>query len=469
MSTLKRFRPSTESICSHLHCIEPVSSVLCAHCPLTFCLRHLVEHQITIDKEHKYLKSAFEDCRIRLKTLQFEDNRSELFQRLNQWQTKMIENVEMIKKEIYLTYEQYNQEFNRIKNNILNNDTDDEKSLEENCKNLKQSLNTLESSHLELIISNLNPTIQLIKPNFNSLLLNSQITIQPDLNQFLFLSKIVFNLDYDPIDITHFTTSSQYLIIYKSSRSIFQLFNNIGQHLCDINYDHIHYGDLNQLTWSSYVNGFLLATSKQLLKLNCTTKRITRYIDIGFGFFKDICVSGDSILLVHNLGTSLGDVIEHYSNNQMIQRCWKSDLYADEIHMKETMEIFRIRMSNHLVAIDALFTDKILVCDISRAMKCLFRIDTKQYSILSISPVYDTQQWLLFVTDEQNEYLQQRIFIIDAQESDDQRRMRELKCNGFSPTNICFFGSNHFIITRTENNEEEENVLFECRKMHNIF
>ncbi|CAF5126234.1 unnamed protein product, partial [Rotaria sp. Silwood1] len=95
MSTLKRFRPSTESICSHLHCIEPASSVLCAHCSLTFCLRHLVEHQITIDKEHKYLKSAFEDCRIRLKTLQFEDNRSELFQRLNQWQTKMIENVEM--------------------------------------------------------------------------------------------------------------------------------------------------------------------------------------------------------------------------------------------------------------------------------------------------------------------------------------------------------------------------------------
>ncbi|CAF1218534.1 unnamed protein product [Rotaria sordida] len=468
MSTLKRFRPSTELICSHVHCIEPASSVSCAHCPLTFCLQHLVEHQIAIDKENKYLISAIENCRTHLKTLQFNDNRFELFQQLNQWQKTMIENVEMMKKEIYLTYEQYDQEFNRIKKTMLNNDNDNEKSLKEIFNHLKQSLKTLESSHLELIISKLNPTIHLIKPNFNSLLFNSQITIRPNLDQFLLLSKIVFTLDYDPIDITYFITSPQYLIIYKSSRSIFQLFNNIGEHLCDINYDHINYGDLNQLIWSSYVNGFLLATSKQLLKLNCTTKRITRYIDIGFGFFKDICTCDESILLVHNLGTSLGDVIEHYSNNQMIQRCWKSDLYVDEIHMKETMEIFRIRISNHLVAIDALFTDKILICDISRAMKCLFRIDTKQYNILSISPVYDTQQWLLFVTDEQNEYLQQRIFVIDAQENDDQRRMRELKCNGLLPTNICFFGSNHFIITRTENKEEEK-FLFECRKMHNIF
>jgi len=104
--------------------------------------------------------------------------------------------------------------------------------------------------------------------------------------------------------------------------------------------------------------------------------------------FKDICSGGDSIVVVHNLGTSLGDVIEHYSNNQMIQRCWKSDLYPDEIHMKEIMEIFRIRMSNHLIAIDTLFTDKILICDVHQAMKCLFRIDTKQCTILSMSPIY---------------------------------------------------------------------------------
>ncbi|CAF2643942.1 unnamed protein product [Rotaria sp. Silwood2] len=311
---------------------------------------------------------------LRLKTLQFNDNRSELFQQLNQWQKTMIENVEIMKKEIYLTHEEYNQEFNRRKKNLLNNDNDDEKNLKEIFNNLKQSLNTLESSHVELIISKQNSTIQLIKPNFNSLFSNSQTTIRPDLDQFLLLSKIVFTLDYDPIDMTHLTTSPEYLIIYKSSRSIFQLLNNIGQHLWDINYNYINYGDLNQLARSAYANGFLLATSNQLLKLNCTIKHI--------------CAGDQSILVVHNLGTSLGDVIEHNSNNQMSQRCWKSDLYANEIHMKETMEIFRIRISDHLVAIDALFTDKILICDISCIIKCLFRVHTKQYSILSISPVY---------------------------------------------------------------------------------
>jgi hypothetical protein len=249
-------------------------------------------------------------------------------------------------------------------------------------------LHALESSHLQLIISKTNPTIHLIKPKFNSSIFNTQTPVQLNLDRFILTSEIVFNLDYDPLDTTLFATSPQYLIIYKSSRSIFQLFTNTGEHLSDINYDHTHYGDLNQMTWSSYVNGFLLATSKQLVKLNCTTKRLGRYIDIGFGLFKDICAGGESILLVHNLGTSLGDVIEHYSNNQMIQRCWKSDLYPDEINMKETMEIFRIRMSSHLVAIDALFTDKILVCDVLHAMKCLFRIDTKHCTILSISPIY---------------------------------------------------------------------------------
>ena len=227
-----------------------------------------------------------------------------------------------------------------------------------------------------------------MKPNFNSLFFNTQSTIRPDLDQFLIRSEIIFTLDYDPIDITFFATSSQHLIIYKSSQSIFQFFNNTGQYLWDINYDSIQYGDLNQIIWSSYTNAFLLATSKQLLKLNCVTKRIGRYIDIGFGLFKDICSGGESIILVHNLGTSLGDVIEHYSNNKLIQRCWKSDLYSDELNMKDIMEIFRIRMSNNLIAIDALFTNKILICDILCAMKCLFRIDTKHCNILSMSPVY---------------------------------------------------------------------------------
>ncbi|CAM4921503.1 unnamed protein product [Rotaria socialis] len=437
-------------------------------CPLTFCLRHLVEHQIDIDNEHKSLVSTIEDCRTRLKAVQFEDNRCDLFQQLNQWQKRMIENVTTMKKDIYSAYEHYELEFKRMKENFLNNDINEEVNLQEVFKNFKQSLKLLESSHLELNISKLNSTFHLIKPNFNLLNFNSQINTSPDLDKFLSSSKTVFTIDYDPMDTTLFTTSLQYLIIYKSSRSIFQLFDNTGQHVADINYDHITYGDLNQLTWSSYANGFLLATSKQLLKLNCTTKRITRYVDIGFGFFNDICASGESIVLVHNLGTSLGDVIEHYSNSKVLQRCWKSDLYPDESHMKEAMEIFRIQISDHLVAIDTLFTDKILVCDILRAMKCLFRIDTKQYSILSISPVYDSQQWCLIVADQPDVDLQRRMFVINAQENDDQRRMRELKCDGFLPKNICFFGSNHFMITRTENKNDEENFLFECRKVNTI-
>ncbi|CAF3918456.1 unnamed protein product, partial [Rotaria magnacalcarata] len=302
MSTSKRFRPSVESICSHIYCIEPICSVVCAHCPLTFCLRHLVEHQIGIDNEHKSLVSTIEDYRTRLKAVQFEDNCCELFQQLNQWQKTMIENVTTMKEDIYSAYEYYESEFKSIKENCLNNDINEEINLKVVFKNFKQSLKLLESSHLELNISKLNSTFHLIKPNFNLLNFNSQINTSPDLDTFLSSSKIVFTIDYDPMDTTLFTTSLQYLIIYKSSRSIFQLFDNRGQHVADINYDHITYDDLNQLTWSSYANGFLLATSKQLLKLNCTTKRITRYTDIGFDFFKDMCASGESIVLIHNLG-----------------------------------------------------------------------------------------------------------------------------------------------------------------------
>jgi len=80
----------------------------------------------------------------------------------------------------------------------------------------------------------------------------------------------------------------------------------------------------------------------------------------------------------------------------------------------------------------------------------------------------DTQQWILFVTDEQDECLQRRMLVINAQESDTQQRMREIKCDELLPRNICFWGSNHFVLIRNEK-EDEENMLFECRKMHNIF
>jgi arginyl-tRNA--protein-N-Asp/Glu arginylyltransferase len=134
MSTLKRFRPSIESTCSHTHCVESPSSVPCAHCPSTFCLRHLVEHQTAIDNEHKRLVTTIENCRTRLKTIQLEDNRYEIFQRLDQWKKSMIENVEMMKNEINLTYEQCDQEFNAAKQSALNDDDEEE---EMNLKEVK--------------------------------------------------------------------------------------------------------------------------------------------------------------------------------------------------------------------------------------------------------------------------------------------------------------------------------------------
>jgi hypothetical protein len=131
MSTLKRFRPSVDSICSYGQCTELPSTVPCAHCPSVFCLDHLFEHQRLVDNEHKRLLSGIENCRIRLKMIQFNDNRYELFQQLNEWKKNMMENVERMKNEINDVYEQCDQEFNNIKEDILNNDNEDEMSLDE--------------------------------------------------------------------------------------------------------------------------------------------------------------------------------------------------------------------------------------------------------------------------------------------------------------------------------------------------
>lgn len=57
------------------------------------------------------------------------------------------------------------------------------------------------------------------------------------------------------------------------------------------------------------------------------------------------------------------------------------------------------------------------------------------------------------------------MFVVNARETDTQQRMRELKCDRILPTHICFFGSKHFIVTHGD----EENIIFECRKIHNIF
>lgn len=129
---MKRFRPSIESICAHAHCVESPSSVPCAHCPLTFCLRHLVEHQIAIDSEHKRLTTTIERSRARLTTIEPIDNREELCQQLEEWQTDMIERVSRMKNEIHAAYERYDQAFNRTRRAALEKLDDDEpKSLKE--------------------------------------------------------------------------------------------------------------------------------------------------------------------------------------------------------------------------------------------------------------------------------------------------------------------------------------------------
>lgn len=254
---------------------------------------------------------------------------------------------------------------------------------------LERTVCALQSARMSLILPSMIDSVHVVKPAFHSSLYTPTRPIESsDLIRRVSTSELVFTLDYDPTDTTHYTTSSNHLVLYRSSRSVFQFFNRSGEHLFDIHYDHHSNGDLNQMIWSNHLNNFLLATSKQLLKLNTSTKRVTRYVDIGFGFYKDVCANGESIVLVHHLGTSLGDVIEHYSNHQLTQRCWKNDLYPNEKTMKETMEIFRIRLSANLLAIDALFTDKLLICDVLQAMKCLFAINTKECNISAISSIY---------------------------------------------------------------------------------
>lgn len=73
----------------------------------------------------------------------------------------------------------------------------------------------------------------------------------------------------------------------------------------------------------------------------------------------------------------------------------------------------------------------------------------------------------MFVTDNQEESTEQRMFVIDALENDPQRRMRHVKSDGILPNSICFFGSNYFLLTRTET-DDEQNSFLECRKLHSI-
>lgn len=78
----------------------------------------------------------------------------------------------------------------------------------------------------------------------------------------------------------------------------------------------------------------------------------------------------------------------------------------------------------------------------------------------------DTKQWFVFAEDESSF---QRAFLLDAHRNDDQeKQMQPISFPGLSPINVTFFGSDQIMVTR-RNLKDDENLLFECRKMHSIF
>lgn len=123
MSILKRFRPSTDSICSHFHCVETPCSIPCAHCSRTFCLRHLIEHQTTIDAEQKRIRSTIEFCRERLSSLNFVDCRAILVEQIDRWTNEMCEKGEKMKKQIEKVFDETQNEFYSKKNEFLSKDS----------------------------------------------------------------------------------------------------------------------------------------------------------------------------------------------------------------------------------------------------------------------------------------------------------------------------------------------------------
>lgn len=126
MSGVKRFRPSTESVCSQRNCVESPCSIPCAHCSLTYCLRHLVEHQILIDAELKRTRAAIETSRRQLRLIQFVDDRSALFEQLDRWVIEVKQTAERMTIEIEKTFEESQEKFNAMKESILNEQSDDQ-------------------------------------------------------------------------------------------------------------------------------------------------------------------------------------------------------------------------------------------------------------------------------------------------------------------------------------------------------
>lgn len=70
----------------------------------------------------------------------------------------------------------------------------------------------------------------------------------------------------------------------------------------------------------------------------------------------------------------------------------------------------------------------------------------------------------MIVTDDQEDSSEPKMFLIDALQTDAQRRMCQVKSDGIQPKSIRFFGSNQFLLTRADTNDEQ-NSLLESRKL----
>lgn len=70
----------------------------------------------------------------------------------------------------------------------------------------------------------------------------------------------------------------------------------------------------------------------------------------------------------------------------------------------------------------------------------------------------DSQQWLLFLDDSD-----QRFCLISARDEDENQRRTSMKIDFLRATDLRFLGANHFILTRADPNDEQ-NQLIECRR-----
>ncbi|CAF0728088.1 unnamed protein product [Didymodactylos carnosus] len=452
-------------ICQESRCIDDPCSI-CLHCNLKLCLKHLNEHH---DIEYKRLINDIDEKKILLETnqLQFEDNRPLLYEKLSRWHEEQLEKLKQVYDdkliEINLKYAEAQQEHEELKSQCLNklNDLHSQENSKVFTSKLNRSINMLQTLAVDIDFKNINYSsfIHVRKP---CCIIDEQEE-KPDLecalNQISNRTK-EYSFDINPLC---FDSSSDLLLIQKSSDQ-FAMYIEHGEKYLNIKYDKKQHGDINDLTWCSHLNGFIIATQTKLLKFNCLTTKISPIHEVDSGIFKGVTTYNEHLCLIHSLG-SLGDVLEHWEMSDgrkltLIKRYWKEDLMSDQIDRQ--MRLFRIKMSGYLMAIDVLFTSVILICDVRNNMTCLNRINTGSLNITSISSVFDTNQWLCCTYNEENE--ERKLCLIDGNDTS-RNEMIQLKTPvDIQPISLLLFGHHHIVLNQVIKNDEED-VRFDCYKI----